>query len=56
MIPVVDNKRVAHHQHVSLDVMIEQWHMIISFFMLLKLRLFYFQCVYVEIGKYKEKQ
>ena len=40
MIPVVGNKRFAYHQHVLLDVMIELWHMIISFiWMLLKIRL-----------------
>ena len=55
MIPVVDNKRVAYHQHVLLDVMIKQWYMKISFFpMLLKIRLYHIQCVYVTIGKYEE--
>ena len=36
MIPVVDNKRVAYHQHVLLDVMIELWYMIISFLDVIK--------------------
>ena len=51
MIPVVSNKRVAYHQHVLLDVMIALWQMIISFcLMLIKLRLYHIQCVYVTIG------
>ena len=55
MIPVVDIKRVTYHQHVLLDVMIELWHMIISFvWMLLKLRLYHIQYVHLTIGKYQE--
>ena len=54
MILVVDNKRVAYH-HVLLDVMIELLYMIIIFGgMLLKLRLYYIQCVYVPIREYQE--
>ena len=55
MIPVVGNKRVAYQQHVSLDVMIELWHMIINFFqMLLKIRLYHFQCVNVTMTNYQK--
>ena len=55
MIPLVANKRVAYHHHVLLDVMIELLYMIIIFGgMLLKLRLYYIQCVYVPIREYQE--
>ena len=55
MIPVVGNKRFAYHQHVLLDVIIEQWHMMISFVsMLLKLTSNHIQCVDVTIGKYQQ--
>ena len=55
MIPVVGNKSVAYHQQVSLDVMIELWHMIIiSFYMLLTLILYHIQSVNLTIGKYQE--
>ena len=50
MIPVVGNKRVAYHEHVVLDLMIELWYIIISFvWMLLKLSIYHIQCVYVTI-------
>ena len=55
MIPVLGNKRIAYHQHVLLDVMIEIWHMIIRFvWMLSKLRLYHIQYLNLTIGKYQE--
>ena len=55
MIPVLGNKRIAYHQHVLLDLMIELWHMIIRFvWMLLKLSLYHIQYVHLTIGKYQE--